>query len=142
MIAGILEKIKAALTGNEAISAWCNDKYGKDLSVFIGQNFSKPIEKSSFPCVIFGGVERGLRTDQELDLRLIFGVAIENESFLDGVYQGAIDIEELRELVEVCLIQLNLFIQIEFTTVQSDIWPVFSSKIMCEIRKKNPLRGI
>jgi hypothetical protein len=110
----LLEKIKTALADDEYLSAWCQEIFEKDHSVFIDiDEQNPPVPDTDYPIIVVTSLSQ-TRGDsvRELTWDLELGVGLVQEEIVtDGnttVMSGFGQVEYLRELAENALYRAGL----------------------------------
>jgi hypothetical protein len=100
----IVKKWRDAIKNSSAISAFCKEKYGKDLTIFVGYNGKKPPHDEDCPfVVIFPGTKTEGLGEPEYQYMVSVGWAIIQSSIevIDGVHevQGVYETDQLGQLI-------------------------------------------
>jgi len=138
MVSGLLKSIAEAVAGDESVTAWCADRYGKSQTVYVYVDEENPPSESDYPvvAVISADAERGdakAETVYEIDVGC--GVISEEkeESALPGggrivEYKGFTEAEEFRTEVENALFRAKI-LPLDATARSSvvGVFPLFVS---------------
>lgn len=148
MIIDLLDKIATALNSDKDILSFCVEQFTKKQHIFVGQDPEKQCSKDDMPAIIIGGIEGGKATDIVREKKISIGVFIANEADAEtdtnGItkHEGFYQCEGLAELVETCLLSMNYKSNVEYRSLQSEKFPIFSASMILTIEKNWPLRGV
>ncbi len=108
----IIDTLKFGIANDEAISVWCQAKYGKEHTVFVGNDPEKPVQKSECPCVIMYPVIK--KIDRADDYKIHgFGVTCQiferDKQEIDNIceYVGLRLVEQFRKLTENAIVEAS-----------------------------------
>lgn len=115
MIRDLLDKIATLFTTNSSITNYCQTKYAKKQSVFVGIDTEDAPISTYYPLIAILSIvrqERGHSAPQE-SFDVVISVVIQStskdETTPGGVnlvkYSGFIEIEELREIIENAILE-------------------------------------
>jgi len=117
MIRQNLETLRDVLRDSAEIAAYCQAKYSKKHSVFIGLNPQNPPRKEDNPSLSIIGV-RIERAGTREKISMTIGICVEKDNLADSTangvttktYEGFLEAEELREKVERAVIDARKFL--------------------------------
>jgi len=150
MIRQNLETLRDVLRDSAEIAAYCQAKYSKKHSVFIGLNPQNPPRKEDNPSLSIIGV-RIERAGTREKISMTIGICVEKDNLADSTangvttktYEGFLDAEELREKVERAVIDARKFLlpKIESESIQNEIFPLFTTSTTISIEEVIPSRS-
>lgn len=150
MIRENLETLRNILRDSAEIAAYCQAKYSKKHSVFVGLNPQNPPRKEDNPSLSIIGVKIERAGTRE-KISLTIGICVEKaelaDSTVNGVttksYEGFLEAEELREKVEKAVIDARKFLlpKTESETIQNEIFPLFTTSTTISIEEVIPSRS-
>jgi hypothetical protein len=101
----LLIAVRDALAADAALDAWCQAKFGKSATIFIGIDEQNPPAESDYPLVSLTGVthDRG-DSSQEINWDVFLGIGVVNTtitvSYNTKTAEGLLQAETMRELAE------------------------------------------
>ena len=150
MIRQNLETLRDILRDSAEIAAYCQAKYSKKHSVFIGLNPQNPPRKEDNPSLSIIGV-RIERAGTREKISMTIGICVEKDNLADSTangvttktYEGFLEAEELREKVERAVIDARKFLlpKIESESIQNEIFPLFTTSTTISIEEVIPSRS-
>jgi len=150
MIRQNLETLRDVLRDSAEIAAYCQAKYSKKHSVFIGLNPQNPPRKEDNPSLSIIGV-RIERAGTREKISMTIGICVEKDNLADSTangvttktYEGFLEAEELREKVERAVIDARKFLlpKIESESIQNEIFPLFTTSTTISIEEVIPSRS-
>lgn len=140
-----LEIMRNVLRDSTEIAAYCQARYGKKHTVFIGLNPQNPPQKADNPSLSIIGV-RVEKAGTREKIGMTIGICVEKETRTDVIpeggvatktYEGFLEVEELRELVEKAVITAKKFLlpKTESESIQNEIFPLFTSSTTISIEE-------
>jgi len=136
----ILVSLSKTIAESQEIKNYCQGKYEKDHTVFVGINADSPPE--DFPAVALYAVEKTSyqESDRYINFLLSIGVAVENENVdvIDNrkILTGMIEAEELRQIVEKVIFKAEIatITNIDGNSMSQVFFPNFSSDSIIELK--------
>lgn len=147
-LAVIANRWVEAIKDNDRINEFCQAKYGKDLSIFVGyDDAGAPLEEDC-PCVIvlMDSKSEGLADSYSYTLQLVWGVH-RKEAERNGrviTYTGAFETDELGQLLIECIMAVNPnypVINIDYETDNISWRPVYPGKATLTIEIPHVIGG-
>jgi len=132
-IRAILEGLRDSLANSTELTEYCQTKFGKPQTVFLGYNPEKPPTEEDWPAVVIAMVDSEIQ-NRRIQRKITVGFFSDNETIDQDTnaktYRGFVDSEELREVTEE--VALNLQgplgkIEIEAGTEDNLLFPLFTS---------------
>lgn len=138
----------AAIKDNEPINDFCQAKYGKDLTIYVGyDDAGAPLEEDC-PCVIvlMDSKSEGLANSYSYTLQIVWGIS-RMHSVREGRvvnYTGAFESDELGQLLIECIMAVNPnypVISIDYETDNVSWRPVYPGKATLTIEIPHVIGG-
>ncbi len=133
----LLKKIQEVIAQDSSIVNWCQDKYERAPSVWIGVDERAAPTEDDYPIIgIVALEEMGGRSKAEKRFTVYLGVGVVQEEieedFLDGsrtkTHKGMIEAENLRELVRGALLRARIaMVDGEGESATESFFPLFVS---------------
>jgi len=135
-IRSILEALRDGIRDDAELKQYCQGKYSKNQTVFLGFNPADLPDSSYFPVVVIAGVDSLEITASRRKWRIRLGINIENDTIDTSIansvtYEGFVDAEELREKVEEAIFRLREKlgrVEIEGNTIEDSLFDLFASE--------------
>ena len=147
-LATIANRWVDAIKDNEKINAYCQAKYGKELTIFVGyDDVGAPLEEDC-PCVIvlMDSKSEGLADSYSYTLQIVWGI-YNNMPQKDGRivrYTGAFETDELGQLLIECIMAVNPnypVVNIEYETDNVSWRPIYPGKATLTIEIPHVIGG-
>ncbi len=134
----LLVRVKAVLQADTALTAWSQEHYSKNHTVYSGINNEDPPPETAYPLLVIFGVERRKSANND---RVIYSVEIGAGVFDDDVsdesdnrvHEGFGRVLEFRQLAESALITAHIAkADVNSDTITELLFPYFISNAMVE----------
>lgn len=130
-----LTTLEEVLANSTEITAFCQSKYGRKQTIFVGMNMQNPPNKDSAPSITIVGVKTN-KVGRVAKYSFGIGIIVERATITEKntpvkaiTMEGFIEAEELREIVEDSVIDSHKFLKpsIDSETIQNEIFPIFTT---------------
>ena len=146
-LAETISAARDAVKADSAITAWCQQKYGRQHKVYVGIDEENPPPEAEYPliAIIPAGHKWGLKSRlEESRLIVVCGVVQEAVTSSGNVVElaGVSEVETLRRLVEERLFKAGLLVaDSEAESLSGYFFPVFTSGVEVTIETRLSSRG-
>lgn len=144
----ILENLRDGIAGSTVLKAYCQTKYAKDHTVYLGLNKQNPPGEENAPLVIISLVDSAEVAGNRKRWKLLLGYCVFDETLTitgnKNTYEGFLLAEELREKTEEVILSLRKILgKIEFDggTLENEIYPFFTASSYVIIETINTSRS-
>ena len=107
----IVERWAEALSTDEALTKFCNDKYGKPAQLYVGyDDVDAPLEDDC-PCIILlpSSKSEGLADTYTYSLMVVWGIVRQGATRDKNIirYDGTLESDNLGQLIIECICKVN-----------------------------------
>jgi hypothetical protein len=146
-LAETLAAARDAIKTDQAIAAWCQQKYGRQHKVYVGIDEENPPAEADYPliAVIPAGHKWGLKSRlEETRLIIVCGIVQEAVANSGNVVElaGISEVETFRRMVEERLLKAGLLmVDSEAESLSGYFFPIFTSGVEVTIETRLSSRG-
>lgn len=144
----ILETLRDNIAESASLKTYCQVKYNKDQTVFLGLNRQSPPDVEKSPLIIIPTIGSEIVVGNKKIYKVLIGYCVFNETLLTtenkNTYEGFILSEELREKTEIVILGLRKDlgkINLESETMENKIFPQFTTCSYVLIEQINTSRS-
>mgnify|MGYP000875710002 CR=1 FL=1 len=139
--------LQKKLAENETIEDFCQDKFGRKQTVFLGTNENDPPAQSDMPSIAISGLLERARKGTSISFKIVFGIIVlsENIDVQDNkkTYLGFSLCNRLEEIFEDALYETQRALQSkieieEASHVPNMVFPVFLSRVIVKFEYPIP----
>lgn len=138
-----IETLRLVLRDSEDVKNFCNQKYGKLHTVYVGINPQNPPVAENAPCLVIIAVKTerqislekryigiGIMVNRDIIAENV--ITISNSPIVqqkDYVVQGFLEAEELREKVQDAIVKSKKFLKPQFDSesIPNEVFPIFTT---------------
>nr|DAR99237.1 MAG TPA: hypothetical protein [Caudoviricetes sp.] len=144
----IVNRWAEALSTDEGLNKFCNDKYGKPAQLYVGyDDVDAPLEDDC-PCIILlpSSKQEGFNDEYHYSLMIVWGIvhkgAIRDKNIIR--YDGVLESDNLGQLIIECICRVNTAfpdIDIDYELDSMNWRPVFTGRLTATITIPHVIGG-